>query len=62
VPSSLSYELHKLTAQLDRAADALLRRHEGVSYPRFLALFGVREGAASQRELAGPSGLADLGV
>jgi DNA-binding MarR family transcriptional regulator len=53
MPSSLSYELHKLTAQLDRAADGLLRRHEGVSYSRFLALFGVREGAASQRELAG---------
>jgi DNA-binding MarR family transcriptional regulator len=53
VPSSLSYELHKLTAQLDRAADGLLRRREGVSYSRFLALFGVSEGAASQRELAG---------
>jgi DNA-binding MarR family transcriptional regulator len=48
----LSYELHKLTARLDRAADGLLRRREGVSYSRFLALFAVSEGAASQRELA----------
>lgn len=50
--SSLSYELHKLTARLDRAADRLLQAHEGVSYPRFLALFAVREGAVSQRALA----------
>ncbi len=54
--SSLSYELHKLTARLDRAADGLLRTHEGVSYARFLALFAVREGATSQRELAGSLG------
>jgi DNA-binding MarR family transcriptional regulator len=52
VPTSLSYELHKLTARLDRAADGLLSSHEGVSYSRFLSLFAVREGAASQRELA----------
>lgn len=50
--TALSYELHKLTARLDRAADNLLRTHEGVSYSRFLALFAIREGAASQRELA----------
>jgi len=52
VPESLSYELHKLTARLDRAADGLLRTREGVSYSRFLALFAVGEGAAGQRELA----------
>jgi DNA-binding MarR family transcriptional regulator len=52
MPSSLSYELHKLTARLDRSADGLLRKHEGVSYSRFLALFAVCEGAASQRDLA----------
>jgi DNA-binding MarR family transcriptional regulator len=52
VPDPLTYELHKLTARLDRAADGLLRKREGVSYSRFLALFAVREGAASQRELA----------
>ena len=52
MPSALSYELQKLTARLDRAADGLLRSHAGVSYSRFLALFAVSEGAASQRELA----------
>ncbi|MEA2298869.1 MAG: hypothetical protein QOF77_1805 [Solirubrobacteraceae bacterium] len=50
--SALSHDLHKLTARLDRAADGLLRGHEGVSYSRFLSLFAVREGATSQRELA----------
>jgi DNA-binding MarR family transcriptional regulator len=52
MPEALSYDLHKLTARLDRAADAVLRSHGGVSYARFLALFAVSEGAASQRELA----------
>jgi DNA-binding MarR family transcriptional regulator len=52
MPTALSYELHKLTARLDRAADGLLRSHAGLSYSRFLALFAVSEGAASQRELA----------
>jgi DNA-binding MarR family transcriptional regulator len=52
VPTALSYELHKLTARLDRAADGLLRGQAGLSYPRFLALFAVGEGVASQRELA----------
>jgi DNA-binding MarR family transcriptional regulator len=50
--SSLSYELHKLTARLDRAADGLLRDHVDVSYSRFLALFAVSQGAVSQRALA----------
>lgn len=48
----LSYELHKLTTRLDRAADVLLRRTEGISYARFLSLFAVRETHGSQRELA----------
>ena len=52
MPTALSYELHKLTARLDRAADGLLRSHEGVSYARFLALFAVSQGAGNQRELA----------
>ena len=52
MPTSLSYELHKLTARLDRLADALLSRQFGVSYARFLSLFAIREGALSQRELA----------
>lgn len=48
----LSYELHKLTARLDRAADELLRREQGISYPRFLALFAVRQTNGTQRGLA----------
>jgi DNA-binding MarR family transcriptional regulator len=51
-PNSLSYELHKLTARLDRAADALLREQAGVSYPRFLALFAVTQGVENQRALS----------
>jgi DNA-binding MarR family transcriptional regulator len=50
--NSLSYELHKLTARLDRAADALLREQADVSYPRFLALFAVAQGAENQRALS----------
>src|SRR3954447_16216826 len=50
--TSLSYDLHKLTARLDRAADRLLRDHDGISYSRFLALFAIRQGALSQRALA----------
>jgi DNA-binding MarR family transcriptional regulator len=52
MPAALSYELHKLTARLDRAADRVLHSEAGVSYSRFLALFAVNEGAASQRDLA----------
>jgi DNA-binding MarR family transcriptional regulator len=49
---SLSYELHKLTARLDRAADRILHEHEGISYARFLSLVAVQNGAATQRALA----------
>ena len=52
MPESLAYELHQLTARLDRAADELLRGEAGVSYARFLALFAVRETRGTQRELA----------
>jgi DNA-binding MarR family transcriptional regulator len=52
VPPGLSYELHKLTARLDRAADELLRRERGISYARFVALFAVGETNGSQRDLA----------
>lgn len=48
----LSYDLHKLTARLDRAADELLRREEGISYARFLTLVAVCQTNGSQRELA----------
>jgi DNA-binding MarR family transcriptional regulator len=49
---ALSYELHKLTARLDRTADALLRAQAGISYARFLALFAVAQEAESQRALS----------
>jgi len=48
----LSHEIHKLTARLDRAADELLRREQGISYARFVALFAVRETNGSQRDVA----------
>lgn len=59
MPEALSYELHKLTARLDSAADGLLRREAGVSYARFLALFAVRETGGSQRDLARWLGLTE---
>jgi DNA-binding MarR family transcriptional regulator len=49
---SLSYDLHKLTARLDRAADRFLRERERISYSRFLTLFAIRNGASNQRALA----------
>lgn len=52
VPDSLSYDLHKLTARLDRAADRILQEHEAISYSRFLTLFAVNHGAVNQRALA----------
>lgn len=52
MPEALSYELHKLTARLDTAADGLLRLEAGVSYSRFLALFAARETGGSQRDMA----------
>ena len=52
MPNSLSYELHKLTARLDRAADRILQEREGISYSRFLTLFATENGAANQRALA----------
>jgi DNA-binding MarR family transcriptional regulator len=56
---ALSYELHKLTARLDRAAEALLQGAEGISYSRFLTRFAVRENGGSQRELAQWLGLTE---
>jgi DNA-binding MarR family transcriptional regulator len=52
VAESLSYDLHKLTARLDRAADRILREREGISYSRFLTLLAVKNGAVNQRALA----------
>jgi DNA-binding MarR family transcriptional regulator len=59
VPKRLSYELHKLTALLDRVADGLLRDAAGVSYARFLALFAVRESSGTQRDMARWLGLSE---
>jgi DNA-binding MarR family transcriptional regulator len=59
MPGTLSYDLHKLTARLDRAADGLLRRDAGVSYSRFLTLFAVRESGGTQRDLARWLGLTE---
>jgi DNA-binding MarR family transcriptional regulator len=52
VPDSLTYDLHKLTARLDRAADRILHERLGISYSRFLTLFAVKNGAGNQRALA----------
>ncbi|MHB8531760.1 MAG: MarR family transcriptional regulator, partial [Solirubrobacteraceae bacterium] len=59
MPEALSYELHKLTARLDSAADGLLRREAGVSYSRFLALFAVGGTGGSQRDMARWLGLTE---
>jgi DNA-binding MarR family transcriptional regulator len=63
VNRDLSRSLHRLTARLDRAADAFLRARAGVSYPRFLALYMVgSEGADTQRALAGRLGVSEPSV
>src|ERR1700678_120232 len=58
----LSYDLHKLTARLDRAADQVLQAAAGTTYPRFLALFAISEGARTQRELAAWLGVTEPSV
>jgi DNA-binding MarR family transcriptional regulator len=59
----LAYELHAVTAKLDRAADRLLQRYFDMSYSRFLALFMVgRVGATTQRSLAGRLGISEPSV
>lgn len=63
VDRTLSRKLHKLTARLDRAADARLRAEAGVSYSRFLALYMVgSEGADTQRALADRLGVSEPSV
>ncbi len=49
---SLAFDLHALTARLDREADRLLRAHLALPYRRFLALVLVGEGAPTQKVLA----------
>jgi len=58
----LSYELHKLTARLDRAADQLLQAEMGTTYSRFLTLLAVQQGAQSQRGLAAWLGITEPSV
>ncbi|MFI9537658.1 MarR family winged helix-turn-helix transcriptional regulator [Nocardia fusca] len=59
----LSFNLHVLTARLDRAADRILRTEHRVSYSRFLALMSVGElGASTQRILADRLGVTEPSV
>jgi DNA-binding MarR family transcriptional regulator len=58
----LSYELHKLTARLDRAADHVLQAEMDTTYSRFLMLFAAQQGAQSQRELAAWLGITEPSV
>jgi DNA-binding MarR family transcriptional regulator len=63
VERNLSFDLHVLTARLDRAADRILRAEHGVSYSRFLALTLVGElGASTQRMLADYLGVTEPSV
>jgi DNA-binding MarR family transcriptional regulator len=63
VPTSLSLDLHVLTAQLDRAADRVLRARFGVPYRRYLALTMVGDlGAGTQRVLAERLGVTEPSV
>jgi len=60
VPSVLSFDLHALTARLDRSADRILQAEYRLSYRRFLALLTVGElGAATQRALAEKLGVSE---
>jgi DNA-binding MarR family transcriptional regulator len=60
---NLSFNLHVLTARLDRAADRILRAERNVSYSRFLALTLVGElGASTQRTLAEYLGVTEPSV
>jgi DNA-binding MarR family transcriptional regulator len=53
VSGTVAFELHAVTAKLDRAADRLLQAELGLSYRRFLPLFMISElGASTQRALA----------
>ncbi|MYX09196.1 winged helix DNA-binding protein [Streptomyces sp. SID8375] len=60
---NLSFNLHVLTARLDRAADRTLQAEHNVSYSRFLALTLVRElGTPTQRALADCLGVTEPSV
>jgi DNA-binding MarR family transcriptional regulator len=60
---NLSFNLHVLTARLDRVADRILRAEHNVSYQHFLALTVVGElGASTQRALAECLGVTEPSV
>jgi DNA-binding MarR family transcriptional regulator len=60
---SLSFNLHALTARLDRAADRIAREREGLSYARFMILFWIGElGPSTQREIASRLGITEPSV
>src|SRR4051812_15399141 len=60
VPADLSFDLHALTARLDRSADRILQAECGPTYRRFRALLTVgRLGAATQRAVAEELGITD---
>ena len=59
----LSFDLHTLTARLDRSADRILQAEYDVSYRRFRALLIVGElGTATQRALAEALGVSEPSV
>lgn len=60
VPGDLSFDLHALTARLDRSADRILQAEYGLSYRRFRALLIVGLlGAATQRAVAEELGVSE---
>lgn len=60
MPGDLSFDLHALTARLDRSADRILQAEYGLSYRRFRTLLIVgRLGAATQRAVAEELGVSE---
>jgi len=60
VPEDLSFDLHALTARLDRSADRILQTEFGLSYRRFRTLLIVgRLGTATQRAVAEELGVSE---
>lgn len=60
VPQDLSFDLHALTARLDRSADRILQAEYGLSYRRFRTLLIVGKlGAATQRAVSEELGVSE---
>ncbi|ONI87014.1 hypothetical protein ALI144C_10275 [Actinosynnema sp. ALI-1.44] len=60
MPQDLSFDLHALTARLDRSADRILQAEYGLSYRRFLTLLIVsRLGAPTQRAVSEELGVSE---